>query len=99
MFPPIPEYVFGNSIPCYTSNISSMLEELRPVICLESLQKINPLDGENFKFVASRHQQNTFPRLTHYIKLLNPKIMFVEGTLLTGGVGWAIPPGTPSPIS
>ena len=25
--------------------------------------------------------------------------MFVEGTLLTGGVGWAIPPGTPSPIS
>ena len=42
--------------------------------------------GKILKFVTSRHEQNAFPRLTHYIKLLNPKIMFVEGTLLTGGL-------------
>ena len=36
--PPIPEYVFENSIPCYTFKILSMLEELRPVVCLERLQ-------------------------------------------------------------
>ena len=52
--------------------------------------------GKILKFVTSRHQQNAFLRLTH-IKLLNPKIMFVEGTLLTGGVGWAIPRLEPPP--
>ena len=38
LLPPIPEYVFGNSIPYSTSNILSMLEELRPAAYLESLQ-------------------------------------------------------------
>ena len=52
------------------------------------------------EFVASRHVKNVFPRLKSYIKLLNPKNMSLERSLLKtwrDGIGWTAPSMKPLP--
>ena len=52
------------------------------------------------KFIASRHVKNVFPRLKSYIKLLNPKNMSLERSLLKtwrDGIGWTAPSMKPLP--
>ena len=55
-----------------------MLEVFRSVFAIKKPSENHPTMVE-----ASRHQQNAFPKLKNYIRLLYRKTIFLDGAFLT----------------